>query len=244
MGGCPELPIEIWTELVFPLLHPARRVLARSVCRSWRTAIPPDPAAARRAASVFARSGDLPCLQWVAVRNPAALRASYRHVPEGNGCGEDFLHEFVSTILPSIVWQPPLPKRASESFLCWKAARGGHVEVLKWLRERGCAWDASTCSAAARGGHLDALKWLRRRRCPFPSGSCTNSVCRKTEGAEGHAEMLMRLWGGGCPWDDESCRLAAEGGHLDLLKWLRANGCPWGAGACSAAAQGGSRRVP
>ncbi len=32
-----------------------------------------------------------------------------------------------------------------------KAARGGHLEVLKWARSQGCPWDASTCAYAARG---------------------------------------------------------------------------------------------
>ena len=30
-----------------------------------------------------------------------------------------------------------------------------------------------------------------------------------------------------CPWDENTCDLAAEGGHLRVLKWARQNGCPW-----------------
>ena len=32
------------------------------------------------------------------------------------------------------------------------AARGGHLELVKHLREKGCEWDESTCAAAARKG--------------------------------------------------------------------------------------------
>ena len=39
--------------------------------------------------------------------------------------------------------------------------------------------------------------------------------------------MLQWLRENGCPWDEETCALAAEGGHLEVLQWMRANGCPW-----------------
>lgn len=35
------------------------------------------------------------------------------------------------------------------------------------------------------------------------------------------------LGNSGCPWDEETCRVAAKGGHLDTLKWTINNGCPW-----------------
>ena len=34
---------------------------------------------------------------------------------------------------------------------CSRAAKGGHLEVLKWARENGCEWDSDTC-ANAQGG--------------------------------------------------------------------------------------------
>ena len=42
-----------------------------------------------------------------------------------------------------------------------KAARGGHLEVLQWLRAQGCAWHERTCMAAAEGGHMEVLRWCR-----------------------------------------------------------------------------------
>jgi hypothetical protein len=35
--------------------------------------------------------------------------------------------------------------------------------MLKWLREQGCPWSmrGDTCASAAAGGHLEILKWLR-----------------------------------------------------------------------------------
>ncbi len=41
------------------------------------------------------------------------------------------------------------------------AARRGYLNILKILIQNGCSWDMYTCERAAEGGHLDALKWLR-----------------------------------------------------------------------------------
>ena len=30
-----------------------------------------------------------------------------------------------------------------------------------------------------------------------------------------------------CPWDEETCALAANNGHLEVLQWARTNDCPW-----------------
>ena len=80
------------------------------------------------------------------------------------------------------------------------AARGGHLDVLRWLRSQNppCPWGAVTCREAARCGHLDVLKWLRAQDPP-------------------------------CPWNAFTCEMAAMGGHFDVLKWLRAQDppCPW-----------------
>ena len=65
-------------------------------------------------------------------------------------------------------------------FSCEEAARGGHLEVLKWIKEKNCHWDFGTCEAAARGGHLEVLICLangrkyssiRRRSRPLHQGS-------------------------------------------------------------------------
>jgi len=36
----------------------------------------------------------------------------------------------------------------------------------------------------------------------------------------------------GCPWDEETCTMAARGGHLDVLKWAIHNLCPLNWQAC------------
>jgi hypothetical protein len=46
------------------------------------------------------------------------------------------------------------------------AAKGGHLEVLKWARENGCPWDEDDVRVAAEGGHLETLKWARENELP------------------------------------------------------------------------------
>eukprot|EP00611_Tribonema_gayanum_P017103 TRINITY_DN2964_c0_g1_i2.p4 TRINITY_DN2964_c0_g1~~TRINITY_DN2964_c0_g1_i2.p4 ORF type:complete len:150 (+),score=7.88 TRINITY_DN2964_c0_g1_i2:1318-1767(+) len=50
---------------------------------------------------------------------------------------------------------------------CSLAASRGHLEVLKWLRVNGSAWDDSACEAAVFTGKLSVLKWLRANGCPW-----------------------------------------------------------------------------
>ena len=41
---------------------------------------------------------------------------------------------------------------------------------MKWLRANGCPWGQWTCWRAAEGGHLEVLKWLRANGRPWGSG--------------------------------------------------------------------------
>ena len=64
---------------------------------------------------------------------------------------------------------------------CAAAARGGHLEVLKWLRSQDdpCPWDEETCYCAALGGHLEVLHWLRSQEdpCPWDESICGTAFC-------------------------------------------------------------------
>lgn len=45
------------------------------------------------------------------------------------------------------------------------AAAHGNVECVRFLRARGCAWNAQTSGAAAEEGHLDCLAFLVTNGC-------------------------------------------------------------------------------
>ena len=108
-----------------------------------------------------------------------------------------------------------------QEYLCEAAARGGHVEKLKILREIGWRWDIGTCSAASRSGNLEVLQWARANGAPWDSTTCSRAA------RGGHLEVLQWARAKGCPWDEETCTYAAMGGHLEMLQWARANGAPW-----------------
>ena len=50
--------------------------------------------------------------------------------------------------------------------LCEEAARRADLEMLKALRAGGYPWSTSTCARAGAGGHLEVLNWLRAKGCP------------------------------------------------------------------------------
>ena len=55
-------------------------------------------------------------------------------------------------------------------------ARKGALDQLRWMRERGVAWDASTCWSACFNGHLHVLIWARENGCPWDTRVVTESA--------------------------------------------------------------------
>lgn len=112
--------------------------------------------------------------------------------------------------------------RLCVQIVCLNAAEGGQLDVLRWARANGCAWDERTCSWAAYAGHLDVVRWARANGCPLDKETCANAA----EG--GHLDVLQWARANRCPWDEETCVNAAREWHLELLQWAHANGCPLG----------------
>jgi ankyrin repeat protein len=82
------------------------------------------------------------------------------------------------------------------------AAETGHLEVLKWLKER-CGVDVNVdddegefpAHLAARNGHLEVLKWLKEQ-CGVDINVANDFGSRPTH-------------------------IAARNGYLEVLKWLK-----------------------
>jgi hypothetical protein len=129
--------------------------------------------------------------------------------------------------------------------VCYKAAQGGHLAVLQWLRSQDppCPWSALACSCAAGSGHLEVLQWLRSQDspCPWSSSACDHAS------RSGHLAVLqwLRSQDPPCPWSSSACYLAAQNGHLAVLQWLRSQDppCPWSELACAYAAGSGHLEV-
>ena len=129
-----------------------------------------------------------------------------------------------------------------------RAAIGGKLELVQWLRARGCPWDAAACAQAAEGGSFEVLQWLRAQGCPWNDKTCAEAarharvellLWARKNGCEwsawtatcaamrGHLHVLKLLRARGCPWDHRACEYAVENHHLEVLRWARENGCPW-----------------
>jgi len=110
---------------------------------------------------------------------------------------------------------------------CSNAAKGGHLDVLKWLRSQDppCPWSEATCAEAASNGQLDVVKWLRSQNPPCPWNEWTTYFAAEN----GHFDVLKWLHSQNppCPWNERTTYFAEDNDHFDVLKWLVENGCPY-----------------
>lgn len=100
------------------------------------------------------------------------------------------------------------------------AAASGRLEILQFLFANGCPWHNDLCADACRGGHLNVLRWLHNRGLPLTTETCSCAAL------SGNLEMVQFLRAHGCPWNRETVRCARIRGHHDLAQWALENGCP------------------
>jgi hypothetical protein len=100
--------------------------------------------------------------------------------------------------------------------VCSAAANYGSVEMLQYLKEQGCVFDADTMRAAVQARRLHVCKFLRAEQCPwFSSAGEAAARCN-------HVEMLHWLHDQGYPWDIHAVRLVAvEARHTGLLEAMQ-----------------------
>lgn len=103
---------------------------------------------------------------WV-VYDPSFERAASHH--GGIACLAAQMGNFKGLKMAVRVHKIGLQSRDSSLRLMRYTAEKGNLEVMQWLRSRGCPWDESACSAAAGNGHLEMLQWLREHKCPWDS---------------------------------------------------------------------------
>jgi hypothetical protein len=106
---------------------------------------------------------------------------------------------------------------------CGNAAKNGHLEVLKYLREEAKApWGSETANWAAERGHLHILEYLVERKYnQFDEYACTGAAM------SGHLDCLKYLHETAkAPWDKEAVRYAHENKHPECLQYCLDNNCP------------------
>ncbi|KXZ45011.1 hypothetical protein GPECTOR_59g618 [Gonium pectorale] len=106
------------------------------------------------------------------------------------------------------------------------AAESGSVELMAWLRERGCGWDADCYYGAIVSGCEEAVGWLVAQGCPVEeSGALYVRPCQN-----GDLAMARRLRRLGVPWGPAGHIIFQTAGcaPLPMLRWLLEEGCPVG----------------
>ncbi len=106
---------------------------------------------------------------------------------------------------------------------CAFAAKNGHLECLKYLREEGKApWDWNTAWLAAKNGHLHILEYLVERKYDqYSEWACWHAA------EKGHLNCLKYLHETAkAPWDYKAVRYAHRKNHLDCVQYLLDNNCP------------------
>lgn len=106
--------------------------------------------------------------------------------------------------------------------VCVKAAKYGHLEMLKLAKEKGCKLTADVCHFAAHNGHLHILKWARKNDCPWNEFTCSHAALN------GHLNVLIWVRENECKWNHHVYLCAAKNGHFDIIKWAYENDCPYG----------------
>jgi hypothetical protein len=93
----------------------------------------------------------------------------------------------------SDVW--PTSWGGTSTSICNAAAQGGHIEILRWARGKGCPWDATMYEHA---NSFDVMDWAWENGCPWYEG--------KVRGKDGALPWLVQRWllhrkrlGLGCP---------------------------------------------
>ena len=67
---------------------------------------------------------------------------------------------------------------------------------------------------------------------PAQSAPVSKDTAQVSQRQPGFSKGSAGAWSQSGPWDNETCRAAAEGGHLAVLQWARRQGCPWDRERC------------
>jgi len=117
------------------------------------------------------------------------------------------------------------------------AAKRGHFELVMWLVENKCPWDDCTMSAAVGSGRMDMVQWLHTHECPPDVYAFGRAAYM------GRIDIMQWLHDNGRSTDARPWYMAACGGHIEVMVWLRAHNHMWETSIYPAAAINGHFHV-
>ena len=105
-----------------------------------------------------------------------------------------------------------------EDVILDNAVKGGHLELVKWLRDiHNCPWTEMTFYYAVESGSLDMVKYIDTHQCELFYFHDVFGVAAE----RGHLHILQYLHSKHVWWDYELIYKRAEiGGHQHVIQWL------------------------
>ena len=98
-----------------------------------------------------------------------------------------------------------------ESCIMKYATDIGGLELLKWVRMRGCPWAKDSCLEMAANGHLNLLKYAKADECPWDSSLSIFAA------GGGYIAILEWLSANGEMFNHLTCTTASMNGQLEVL---------------------------
>ena len=118
----------------------------------------------------------------------------------------------------------------------WSAAKYGRIDIMNYMISKGFQFDEKVLHNAVRYNQVDVVKWLLDKNCPIDKtviewGYGPNIVpelkMRSMELAisQENLEILRMLVGSGCPFIDDTYRIACETKYPKIVQYLEDQGC-------------------
>jgi len=89
------------------------------------------------------------------------------------------------------------------------AAQHGQLDLLRYLHETGCSWDAEICAIFACNDQLECLKFAHEAGCAWDVRTC------RAAAEAGHLRCLKYAHTQGCPWDATVSKYAISAKQRD-----------------------------
>lgn len=148
-----DLPAEIIAGITHPeYIGRSTNNILPSVCKYFRSIIPPQPHPQYPITHAAASDGHLSILRWVVSAGHVPTEYTMRHAAFGGHIDiVKYLHEVAGCPWSSLTTR--------------YAAMGGHVDIIDYAINNGCDYCeySQITDSAARNGHLHVLKYARRK---------------------------------------------------------------------------------
>jgi ankyrin repeat protein len=96
-------------------------------------------------------------------------------------------------------------------------SKNGHLDVVKFLYDKGANYTTNAMNYASKNGHLDIVKYLHK-----VGSECTNAIGYASE--NGHLEVVKFLYSIGKVCEPSVMNMAAKNGHIEVVKYLQSIG--------------------